>query len=656
MRLRTSIWVLLTVLAVHWSAETTAQRRAGGVPRRAAGSPRQGTSPRPIPSGRLNDARERLEGAPKRTLRTPEERRPTAAVVNFGEPPVSLQAENALRPPSNWPSAVLGRTFNTFLTPPAKPLRTSQVSTAQQVLKARGLYDGTPDGIAGPLTFKAVSAFELATGRTATGQLNERIFDELLFAAVDVYDGIGAKAQQEVDGRIGDFLADAGFGLPSEPFVERLRRYQEFHGLATTGRVDPRLSQVIAADRTLITDTTVAEISERAGIPPELTLANLQSAFFASASDGKQRYLLAHPDAPELWFIDAQSGTVVDRRRSGAFEAFHALQRETAAANSSDEVMLLHASPHSVDPTSPIRLQIGSKAVSIARGEYDAFVRGEGALEALRFLDSSGADAKPRRLGILASGLFGDSRYGGYSATEQAAALKALLGDRVDVFVARDPVAARRNLVKRDAAIVKAADDIAVYTSETVVDHGILDNLARPLARAGIRVVTAAEQERTRPTADDRVGQPRGGAAPASNVIVITGHRDVSMDSHLTRLKDAGWLAGKFVVIISCYERGVEVTQSSLLAGPLAASGVLFFSEAVNAPAVELVIRKLADRIGAGELGDKLEQLLKRSVEDAADEAITPIERLEIRKLHRAIWQLSRTVPESPAVEEVAGV
>jgi peptidoglycan hydrolase-like protein with peptidoglycan-binding domain len=50
----------------------------------------------------------------------------------------------------------------------------------QSALRARGLYSGSLDGIAGPRTLAGLRAWQAQTGRTETGVLTERQRVELI--------------------------------------------------------------------------------------------------------------------------------------------------------------------------------------------------------------------------------------------------------------------------------------------------------------------------------------------------------------------------------------------------------------------------------------------------------------------------------------------
>jgi hypothetical protein len=227
------------------------------------------------------------------------------------------------------------------------------------------------------------------------------------------------------------------------------------------------------------------------------------------------------------------------------------------------------------------------------------------------------------------------------SSIAHAAALKARYGADVNVYLARDAPAARENARKLESLVMNGPADLAVYTARGILDYDVVENLKKALARAGIRVVEETPSYGTRSDASE------------SNVLIITGHRDRAMSDHLTRLKEAGVLKGKLVAVISCYEPGAEAAQSALLSGADGAAGLLFYDAAINATAVESVMRELSTLSRSGGLAPStLEEWLNRSVDRALELADTPAEKTDILKLRRPIFQLSlRMTARTSAVE-----
>jgi peptidoglycan hydrolase-like protein with peptidoglycan-binding domain len=58
---------------------------------------------------------------------------------------------------------------------PAAPVPDPRVRTLQALLKERGLYTGTVDGLTGPMTAEAIRTFERQMNLAATGEVSERL-------------------------------------------------------------------------------------------------------------------------------------------------------------------------------------------------------------------------------------------------------------------------------------------------------------------------------------------------------------------------------------------------------------------------------------------------------------------------------------------------
>ena len=643
------------VFAIGFS--TVDARAAGGQRRSARRVESAAERARRIVAHLTPDERSRLRGRVEQRLRSPESPPPGPSDGKTTGSIARIKAPSATDPfversAASSLSVVLDSVFGsdastrfepthpdlTHDAPAGEPLRRDEVKTAQRLLQALGFYQGAIDGDIGPRTHDAVRGFDKGSGRQDTGRLDRSILDELLLRGLDVYGSLDQIGQQAVAAHTREVLATVGFsGVGS--LRDIVRQYQHFHGLSDTGRLGPELSFQIAADRTLHDELQALHIMELLGAAPDLFLRRPGSLFFALATHGGQRYLLARPDAPELWVLESR--TVVRRQKVDAVEAFQHVLRSAAAENSSADLTFVHAAPRTMDRDSAVSVQVGMQVVTVPRAEFDAFVRSAAPLAALDDLISALAldvRTRPRSIAVLDNGLLAQ-RAGSsspdtavaLSSIAQAAALKARYGADVNVFLARDARAARENARRVESLAMRGAADLAVYTARTIVDYAVVDNLRKTFARAGIRV------------ADDtpHYGMPAG--AGESNVLVITGHRDRAMSDHLTTLKEAGVLKGKLVVVISCYEPGAEAAQSALLSGAQGAAGLLFYDEAINATAVESVMRELSALIRLGGFAPaKFEEWLNRSVERALELAETPGERAELLKLRRPIYQISR--------------
>jgi hypothetical protein len=381
--------------------------------------------------------------------------------------------------------------------------------------------------------------------------------------------------------------------------ADQLHEYQELVGLPIKNEIDGWLIERI--DRDLQIAHKLTEHFPPPGEPP--ADCDVCGGFL---SDSQANYsLVRHASGigEELWTLEETSGPPPrpSRFKGDAIEQFHKIGRRIALENSREDFHVLYAAPNESSPDM-IDVQYG-------RAERKWLLRADFVLLLQQLLVK---DSAP--ITILSDGTTNDPDL---QATRLAAALKGQIGGARDVFVARDPSTAYQHQLKLRDVSVKTGADITVYTSEMIRDYDAVEHIQKSLQRAGIRVY------------------PEGaGLVPSSaeNVIVVTGHRGPDMAAYLTRLKDAGVLRGKPVMILSCYDSGVELAQSTLTRGPNAAIGVFYFSEAINAAAVEAVMREFADAVGRGDVAGRLDHAFEHAAREALEKA-DPVDRLEIEKL-----------------------
>ena len=319
---------------------------------------------------------------------------------------------------------------------------------------------------------------------------------------------------------------------------------------------------------------------------------------------------------------------------SEAIDRFHSAGRSSAAKNTSGDRIFLYVTPQ--DANSPVDLQIGSQRLLLTRDEFASLLQSPHAPSQLDKGFDFGGATKPT---VVVSG---DDN----SATAVAGLLEARYGRSADVFLARDAYAASEHLAALPSLSVRSPSDLVVYTAKNITDYGTIANLKKNLARARIRVV-----EEKGGSVSERWQALSREQWSASNVMVIAGHRDSTMASHLMDLKEAGALKGKLVVAASCYEPGVELLQSDLTAGYQGAAGVIFFRETIKASAVEAVMLEFTRLMRSESFAPaRIDDLLGRSVDRALELAETPSEREEIEKLRHPIFQLTRLrVPRTPS-------
>jgi peptidoglycan hydrolase-like protein with peptidoglycan-binding domain len=561
----------------------------------------------------------------------------------FSEPPLSLRPPILLSPQIHRPE-VLGTAFRKLLedSEPSidwnnylagafesgRPPDAAEIKTAQILLSQMGYYRARPDGIAGAQTSRAVQSFNSASGRWSDGSLNHSTITALFLAALKDYEHMAPEIRPEAEKQLNDCLAKIGFTDANGGVGSVIAKFETFIGLPQTGRIGPEVVSRVEDDLKLQDEVTPTLAMRFMGLTPEQFFSRRDDVFGFLGNDS-QRFLLVRPNAPELWVLDDQ-GQVVRRVKGPAgVQEFYEAGRQIAAANSNDHDLFLYASPDGTNGNGTIALQIGREFTRVTQAEFNDFMHSGNGLSKLEEAIGTG---ERRTLFVLDSGIFrGTAEQSrstdaeGTSAASLAAALRTRFRRVADVFLAKDARVAREN-AKKLLPITQPAD-LAVYTAPGVTDFGTIENLKRPLTRAGIRVVDEATGYRE---------------VPGTNFIIIMGHRDRPMSDQLQELKQTGVLKGKLVAVISCYAPGVEALQSGLMAGPQSAAGVLFYSRVINATAVVAVMREVARIVGSQEFSPStLDKLLERGVDAALEKADTEFEKQEIEKMRTPIDQRS---------------
>lgn len=385
--------------------------------------------------------------------------------------------------------------------------------------------------------------------------------------------------------------------------VEKLYEYQQFVGLPVKKEIDRPLIENIAWDLKFADKLS----DQPQGEPP--TDCEPCGPFL---NDGSNNYIIRRGSREELWTVNADRS--ITRSTDGvAIARFHEVGKRIARESSREDFHVLYAVP-SASSSDLIDVQYG-------QGELKSLPRAGFVQQLARLVDT---DSAP--ITILSDGTTNDPDL---QATPLAAALKAQIGGGRDVFVAKDVFsgAAYDHQRKLQNVSVRTGGDIAVYTSGMIQDWGAVEQVQKSLQRAGIQV-----------------NSEEAGLVPSSagNVIAIIGHRGPEMGAFLARLKDAGVVRDKIVLLMSCYDSDVESAQSILTRGDNGAIGVFYFSDAIRAPEVASILYQLGRAVGSGEVaGQRLDHVFEHAARLAAKNA-TLNEKLDIELLlYRMTTQLS---------------
>lgn len=510
-----------------------------------------------------------------------------------------------------------------------KPPDTAGIRTAQVLLSQIGYYRGRFDGIAGPQTRRAVQSFHRASGRRSDGSLTRYTITALFLAALKDFEHTAPEIRPEAERQLSRCLAKIGFAdvIGGVPCV--VAKFEAYIGVPQTAQISREIVSRIEDDLILRDELASTRRKRVLGLAPEQFFSR-RGEVFGFLGDDSQRFLLVRPNAPELWVLDNQGQVVQRTKGPTGVEEFYEAGRQIAVANSDGHALFLYASPAKTDGNGTIALQIGREAQTVSRAKFDDFMQSGRGLSKLDEAIGTGRGER-KALFVLDSGIFrtaaGSSESTdeiSTSSTRLAAVLRTRYRHVADVFLAKDGRAARENA--RKLLPITQPADLAVYTAPGGTDFGAIQNLKKPLMRAGIRVVDEAGYREI----------------PGTNLLIITGHRDQTMSDQLQKLKRAGVLKGKLVALISCSAPGAEALQSGLMVGPLSAAGVLFFSDAINATAVAAVMRELSRIVGSQHfLFSTLPELLQQSVDAALERAETAFEKQEIEKMRSLVDQRS---------------
>ncbi len=193
---------------------------------------------------------------------------------------------------------------------------------------------------------------------------------------------------------------------------------------------------------------------------------------------------------------------------------------------------------------------------------------------------------------------------------------------------------ARNNAL--NPAMVTKAEDIAAYIpakSFGVVNIGVITQIASNLEDAGITIEGGMK------------------AVKQSNVLVISGHKDVAMVNYLEDHIKRGNFRGKHVVLFSCFQSG-DAGLNHRIIQEGGAKSVIYFPDAIFPQAVNAVMSEFIDLLETRQKNQdisprELQSLLDESIDAAhrksqVSEPPKPIEEQnQIKNLRRNIEQLS---------------
>lgn len=134
--------------------------------------------------------------------------------------------------------------------------RRQLITDLQESLKTLGYYTGDVDGLDGPMTRSAVSAFETANSLTPTGQPSYRLYKHARAAAADHSRMVPNGAAQAEGGKVLSVqrvLADLGYGPGpvdgafGEATAAAIKRFEADRGMPVTGELSDTVIRELTA-------------------------------------------------------------------------------------------------------------------------------------------------------------------------------------------------------------------------------------------------------------------------------------------------------------------------------------------------------------------------------------------------------------------------
>lgn len=197
-----------------------------------------------------------------------------------------------------------------------------------------------------------------------------------------------------------------------------------------------------------------------------------------------------------------------------------------------------------------------------------------------------------------------------YAATRVSSTLLLRLLSRKyatmhDFYLDDDPSVAAATLTS-PAISISGARDVGVYLpskSFKVTDRGAVSVLREEIVQEGLKLSDGESILST------------------SNVVVISAHKTEQFQAYIRKLARDGAFRGKYVVFLSCYQRGDETFNSENVIQDGGAKTVLFFSQSLNAYAVRSVMKNLLKELAQVSEPAQFHELFERSVRVSIREA-----------------------------------
>jgi hypothetical protein len=474
----------------------------------------------------------------------------------------------------------------------------------QVLLSYKGFYKSKIDGKSGPETRKAISEFQRKNNIPVNGKMDAKTENAL---------------RAEHDMLMEKFRK---VGFEASTLTAATEQYVSFIGLEkiTSASQYEKMLDHVERDLKWYNDLPAVYRDDPA---PERVLANE-----ITRENGKvvlHSLVIGVDDVLEDWKVTLGAELVREdvaiRRIRGKDASDWWDRRFTERVNAnSDEDTTFSRMRASGAETDQVIFDIGKKSVKISRIEIDNLLGGTGESPKL----DAFFEERPSSKQLV---FYSDPLADRETLVRMVEAIDRRYGDRMKVLLDDNLVIGKKNA--KNLPTISGSTDLAAYIPRDgfkVTDYGVLQDIEDYLRQAQIETVRDT------------------GIAEASNIIIITGHKDTSLQNYIMELGGKGCLQGKMVLVFSCYDQGDTGFYSKAIEKS-GIRGIKFFRDTINPQAVQEVVVAMCDVLEKtqGSVTD-LKHLLKQAVDQALEKNKNGPGFLldEIKKLQKGITQVSR--------------
>lgn len=496
----------------------------------------------------------------------------------------------------------------------------NKVRECQAVLGFFGYYDGKLDDIHGTKTKKAIQAFQKDIEIPISGILDtttEAAIDVWALALEETLSDIGF-AERRLSGAISSYARHLGFKEP------------------LGGQALAKFREDLAFDLRLKKDLLAVDRSPAAN---DAILA------FEKSDSGSQVFLKRPDGRLEFWRTDEEG--IKERKADRAtLASLNQIGMNEVKINSDELISFVGMGFIGAKGSGSINFQFGEATVEIGQSEMKNLFTGKGETPALDKLYAT--KTLPRKMIIWRDHLSRvdenqeqfkyDREYRmkfagemGYPSAERtellirlAEGLDRRYAGKCEILFDDDMKIGRDNANTLPG--IGGPEDIAVYVPHAgwgVQDYRVIERIEDELDGADIKTVRGVME------------------VPMLNIIIITAHKDQAFRSYLENLGTKGCLRNKYVLLLSCHEKGDETFNSKLIE-KYGAKAIQAPSNRIHPQAVEESLVRLSGMIKDRPAAKtSFHSLWQKAVEKAVEETSNPILRREIEVLHRGIPQVS---------------